>query len=63
MQSLKNKLIILFFKLLYILIKRIISRVNNYNYYVGFSFDDEKIIKEHHYTALIEAQNIIVKSR
>ena len=36
--SLKNKLIILFLENYYISLKRIISRVNNYNCYVGFSF-------------------------
>ena len=29
----------------YIFVKRILSRVNNYSYFVGFSFNKEKIKK------------------
>ena len=49
--SLKNKLKILFWKIIIqsISLKRIISRVNNYNYYAGFSFRlGKKLKKEYH---------------
>ena len=43
-----------------------ISRVNNYNYYVGFSFRLGKQLKKallHCIRQLIETQNIIVNNR